>query len=107
MFNGAKCMRRMLGAVALMGLAAVPAAAELAFEGTLSGELEVPPSGSTAYGVVIIITDNAMTEAAFTEAARPRPWTAGSTHVRSVSILSPAELTDVTPTNSFPFHAPK
>lgn len=54
-----------LGLVVLT-LLAVPALAERVYEADLTGDQEVVPSGSTAFGHATLIMDDAMTEIAYT-----------------------------------------
>ena len=52
--------------LAALAIAAAPAAAETIYEATLTGDQEVPPSGSTAYGTATIILSDDETEATYT-----------------------------------------
>lgn len=59
-------VRNILMSLTILTLAAAPVLAEQVYEAELTGEQEIVPSGSTAFGMATLIMNDAMTQIAYT-----------------------------------------
>jgi hypothetical protein len=59
-------VRILLMSLMALSLMAAPAFAEYIFEAEMTGDQEIVPSGSTAYGMATVIMNDAMTQIAYT-----------------------------------------